>query len=44
MVDNAAHVWAKKYVYMLLLGYLKCLGDFDVDREESQGSLFEEVG
>lgn len=32
-MDNVAHVWVKKYVYMLLLGYLKCHGDFGVDEE-----------
>ena len=31
MVGNAASVWVKQYIHMLLLGYLKCLRDFGVD-------------
>jgi hypothetical protein len=36
MVDNAARMWEKKCVYLLLLGHLRSLGDFGVDgrREE----------
>jgi hypothetical protein len=37
-------MWEKKYVYMLLLGHLNCLGDFGVDgRRELRRSL-QEVG
>ena len=44
MVDNVARMWEKKYVYMLLLSHLKCLGDFGVDEGRELRRSVQETG
>jgi len=43
-VDNAEREWEKKYVYMLLLGHLKCLGDFGLDEGREMRRSLQEIG
>jgi len=44
MVDNAARVWEKKYVHMVLLGHLKCLGVFGIDEGRELRKSLQEIG
>jgi hypothetical protein len=43
-VDSVARKWEKKYVYILLLGHLKCLGDFGVDEGRELSKYLQEIG